>query len=133
MVQERMMSTLAGGFAMLAVVLACIGLYGLLAYAVTRRTKELGIRMALGAQRARLLAMVLKAAVRLIVIGIAIGLPAGLVVARLVQSMLFGLKANDPGVIGIAIFLLTIAALIAAYLPARRASRVDPMAALRHD
>jgi putative ABC transport system permease protein len=133
MVQERMMSTLAGGFAMLALLLACVGLYGLLAYAVTRRTRELGIRMALGAQRTRLIAMVLKGAVRLIVIGIAIGLPAGLMASRLLESMLFGLKPNDPGVIGVAIFLLTIAALIAAYLPARRASKVDPITALRHE
>lgn len=133
LLQERMMATLASGFGVLALVLACIGLYGLLAYSVARRTKELGIRMALGAQQRRVIAMVVKAAIRLVAIGIALGLPAAWLASRWVESMLFGLTPTDPATIAGAAGLMISAALLAAYLPARRASRVDPMTALRHD
>jgi predicted permease len=132
-VQERMMATLAGGFGALALILACVGLYGLLAYSVARRTKEMGIRMALGARRGRLMAMVIKNAIRLVVFGIALGLPAAWAASRLVKSMLFGLTSTDPTTIAGSALLLTIAALLAAYLPAWRASRIDPMVALRHE
>src|SRR5579872_2820669 len=132
LVQERMMATLASGFGILALVLACIGLYGLLAYSVARRTKELGIRMALGAQRRRVIAMVVNGAIRLIIIGVALGLPAAWAASRWVKSMLFGLTPTDPATTAGAALILVAAALLAAYLPARNASRVDPMTALRH-
>jgi predicted permease len=132
-VQERMMATLAGGFGLLALTLACVGLYGLLAYSVAQRTREIGIRMALGAQGTRVVALVLEGGARLVLIGIALGLPAAWAAARWVESMLFGLTPTDPAAIGGAIVLLTAAAQLAAYLPARRASRLDPLAALRHE
>jgi ABC-type antimicrobial peptide transport system permease subunit len=133
LVQERMMAALAGGFGVLALILACVGLYGLLAYSVARRTKEMGIRMALGAQRSRVIAVVVKSAIRLVIIGIALGLPAAWVASRWVESMMFGLTPTDPATIAGAALVLTAAALLAAYLPARRASHVDPMTALRHE
>jgi putative ABC transport system permease protein len=132
-VQERMMATLAGGFGLLALTLACVGLYGLLAYSVAQRTKEIGIRMALGAQGTRVVALVLKRSARLVLIGIALGLPAAWAASRWVESMLFGLTPADPVAIGGAILLLTTAAQLAGYIPARRASRVDPLVALRHE
>jgi len=132
-VQERMMATLAGGFGLLALILACVGLYGLLSYSVAQRTNEIGIRMALGAQGTRVIALVLKSGARLVLIGIALGLPAAWAASRWVESMLFGLTPTDPVAIAGAIVLLITAAQLAAYLPARRASRIDPMVALRHE
>ena len=133
MVRERMMATLASAFGALALLLACVGLYGLLAYTVARRTIEIGIRMALGAQRQLVIALVLKGAARLVVAGIAVGLPAAWAASRAVESMLFGLSAADPVALLGAIVLLASAAQLAAYLPAWRASRVDPLTALRHE
>jgi predicted permease len=133
MTQERMMATLASGFGVLALVLASIGLYGLIAYGVARRTREMGIRAALGAQRTRLILMVVKSAIRLVIFGVAVGLPGAWAASRWVESMLFGLKPTDPATIAASILLLGAAALLAAYLPARRASRIDPMIALRHE
>lgn len=133
MVQERLMATLAGGFGVLALVLACVGVYGLLAYTVTRRSKEIGIRLALGAQRTRLIGMVLLRALALVVVGVALGVPAAWMLSRFVKSMLFGLEPADPTTTGTAVLLLATAALVAAYLPAWRASRVDPLVALRHE
>jgi predicted permease len=132
-VKERMMATLAGGFGLLALTLTCVGLYGLLAYSVAQRTKEIGIRMALGAQAPRVVALVLKDGARLVAIGIALGLPAAWAASRWVESMLFGLTPTDPAAIGGAIVLLAVAAQLAACMPARRASRLDPLTALRHD
>jgi predicted permease len=132
-VQERMMATLAGGFGLLALMLACIGLYGLLAYNVAQRTKEIGIRMALGAPAARVVVLVLRRGARLVAIGIVLGLPAVWAASRWVASMLFGVTPTDPATIGGAIVLLMAAAQLAAYLPARRAARLDPLAALRHE
>jgi putative ABC transport system permease protein len=132
-VQERMMATLAAGFGLLALTLACVGIYGLLAYSVVQRTREIGIRMALGAPATRVVRLVLQDAARLVLIGIVIGLPVAWIASRWVESMLFGLTATDPSTIAGAMLLLTTASQIAAYLPARRASRVDPLAALRHD
>jgi ABC-type antimicrobial peptide transport system permease subunit len=132
-VQERMMAALAGGFGALAFILACIGLYGLLNYSVARRTKEIGIRIALGAQRNSVIGMELKSAVRLVLVGIVLGLPAASLASRWVQSMLFGLTPTDPATIAAAAVSLTGAALMAAYLPARRASPVDPITSLRHE
>ncbi len=132
-VQERMMATLAGAFGLLALTLACVGLYGLLAYSVAQRTREIGIRMALGAQAAKVVGLVLGRAARLVAIGIAVGIPAAWAGSRAVRSMLFGLTPADPFVMAAATVLLVGAAQLAAYLPARRAARVDPLTALRHE
>jgi predicted permease len=133
MVQERMLATLASGFGLLALALVTIGLYGLLAYGVARRIKEIGIRMALGAERSRVIALVLRSAVRLLLIGIALGVPAALGASRWIESMLFGLKPTDLATVGGAVVLLVTTAQVAAYVPAWRASRVDPLAALRDE
>ena len=137
LVQERMIGTLAGFFSLLALLLAIVGLYGIMAYSVTRRTSEIGIRMALGAERRDVLWLVLRETMTLVMIGIAIGVPAALAVGRLaghlVSGLLFGLTATDPVTIAIAALLLAGGAAVAGYLPARRASRVDPMLALRYE
>jgi len=133
MTQERLLATVASGFGGLALLLACVGIYGLLAYTVARRAKEMGIRLALGAQRRRLIAMVLTAALRLVAVGVVVGVPAAWAATRLVKSMLFGLDPTDPTTVAAAVGLLCTAALIAAYVPAWRASRVDPLVALRHN
>jgi putative ABC transport system permease protein len=133
MAQERMMATLASGFGVLGLVLACLGLYGLIAYSVARRTKEMGIRMALGARRIRLIVMVVKNTVWLVAVGIAAGVPGAWIASRWIESMLFGLNPTDPRIIAGSALLLGVAALLAAYLPASRASRIDPMTALRHE
>ena len=133
MVQERMMATLSAALGLLALVLACIGLYGLLAYGVARRVKEMGIRLALGAHRRRVTALVLWSAARLVLAGIAVGLPVAWASSRWIESLLFNLSPRDPSAVAGAVVALAITALVAAYLPARRASRVDPLVALRHE
>jgi ABC-type antimicrobial peptide transport system permease subunit len=133
LIQERLMASLAGGFGVLGLLLACVGLYGLLAYSVVRRTKEIGIRMALGAGHSGVVWMVSRHALWLVGWGIVLGLPVAWALSRSVQSMLFGLTAMDPGIIVTAVLLLGVAGLVAAWLPAHRAARVDPMTALRHD
>jgi ABC-type antimicrobial peptide transport system permease subunit len=133
LVQERLMASLAAGFGALGLVLACVGLYGLLAYSMVRRTREIGIRMALGARQSGVVWMVGRHALRLVGIGILLGLPVAWLLSRSVQSMLFGLTPADPGTLANAVLLLGVAGLVAAYLPARRAARVDPMTALRHE
>jgi predicted permease len=132
-VQEKLMANLAVAFGGLGLLLSCVGLYGLLGYTVLRRTKEIGIRIALGAHKSGVLWMVGARAVRLIAIGVAAGIPVAWMLSRAVQSMLFGLTPMDPAVIAGSILLLVVAGLTAAYFPAQRASRVDPMIALRHD
>jgi putative ABC transport system permease protein len=131
LVQERMMATLGAGFGLLALVLASVGIYGLLAYSVAQRTREIGIRMALGAHRRGVMALVLGAALRPLVLGIGIGLPAAWAASRWIDSMLFGLKPTDPATIAAATIVLALVAHLAAYLPARRAARVDPLVALK--
>jgi predicted permease len=133
LLEERLMAKLAGGFGALGLLLACVGLYGLLAYSVVRRTKEIGVRMALGAQRGAVLWMVARRALGLVAAGIVIGVPVSWLLARKVQAMLFGLTATDPGIVVTAVVLLSMAGLVAAYFPARRAARVDPTTALRHE
>jgi len=133
LVEERLMAKLAGGFGALGLTLACVGLYGLLAYSVVRRTKEIGVRLALGAQRGAVVWMVARRALALVIAGVAVGLPLAWLLSRKVQSMLFGLTATDAGVMGAAVVSLAGAGLVAAYVPARRAARVDPMMALRHE
>jgi ABC-type antimicrobial peptide transport system permease subunit len=129
--KERVTAMLSGFFAFLAVLLACIGLYGLMSYTVTRRTREIGIRVALGAQRGSVLWLVLRETLALALFGIAIGIPTAVLATRLIASMLYGLSPGDiPTVSGVSLLLLLVA-LLAGYLPARRASAVDPIVALR--
>jgi ABC-type antimicrobial peptide transport system permease subunit len=115
----------------LALLLSCLGLYGILSYAVARRTNEIGIRMALGADRRDVLWLVLRDALRLVLIGAALGVPAALMAARLIASQLFGVSSADPAAILAATLTLLAVAVLASYLPARRATRVDPLVALR--
>jgi len=133
LVQERLMATLAASFGTLALLLAAVGLYGLLAYTVARRTNEIGIRMALGAQRGQVMWMVLRDALGLLACGAILGLPAAWAGSRWIASMLFGLTATDPSTTLVAAAALIAAGLLAGSIPARRASKVDPMAALRCD
>ncbi len=131
--QERLLGSLTGVFALLALLLASIGLYGVLAYGVTQRTHEIGIRMAIGAPRHRVLWMVLGTALGWVGIGVVLGLAAALAAGRLVASLLFGLVPYDPATILLATAALVLVAALAAYLPARRASRLDPLLALRDE
>ena len=133
MAQQRLMATLAGFFGALALVLAMIGLYGVISYKVTQRKVEFGIRMALGAQPDSILRLVMRDVALVLATGIAAGLIVSLISVQLLQQLLFGLTARDPGTILIAAGLLTATALVAGYLPARRASRVNPLAALRYE
>jgi predicted permease len=133
LVQERLLAQLSSFFGLLALSLACVGLYGVMSYDAARRTHEIGIRMALGAQRVHVIRLVMRETMALIIFGLIAGLGAALASTRLIVSLLYGLMPNDPLTIGLAgLFLLMVAAL-AGYLPARRAARVDPMVALRHD
>ncbi|HKW56070.1 MAG TPA: ABC transporter permease [Candidatus Acidoferrum sp.] len=129
----RSMSTLLGFFSGLALLLAALGLYGAMSYLVGRRTKELGIRLSLGAQKGNMLWMVLSEALLLVAAGFAIGVPTAMVASRLLSSLLFGVTAGDPETIAGAIVIMAVVALLAAYLPARRAMRVDPIVALRYE
>ena len=130
---ERLLAALSGFFGGSAVLLACLGLYGVMAYTTARRTNEIGIRLALGATRADVLGMVLKESLLLAAVGIAAGIPVTLAMTRLISSKLFGVSATDPLTIAGATLLMTAVAALAAFLPARRAARIDPMAALRYD
>jgi ABC-type antimicrobial peptide transport system permease subunit len=121
------------GFAILGLTIACVGLYGTVAYNVARRTGEIGIRMALGAQRGAVVRMILRQVFVLAAVGLAIGLPTALGASKLVESFLFGMKANDPRALTLAVAILLGAALLAGYVPARKAARIDPMTALRHE
>jgi ABC-type antimicrobial peptide transport system permease subunit len=131
--QQKLVARLASFFGLLALLLACVGLYGVLSYAVARRTNEIGIRLALGAQRGNVLWLVLREALTLVGVGIFIGVAASLFATRLAEKMLFALKPNDPLTLAAATFLLLTVATLAGFLPARRAARVDPMAALRDE
>lgn len=130
---ERIFAALASGFGFLALILASVGIYGIMAYAVARRTGEIGIRMALGAQRHQVLMMVLRETALLAAAGIVIGIVAATGLTRYIGSMLYGLKSSDPLTLCSAVVLLLAVALIAGWWPARRASRLDPMVALRHE
>jgi predicted permease len=131
--QERLVATLASVFGLLALLLACIGLYGVMAYDVARRTHEIGIRMALGASARRVVQLVLRETLWLVGIGIVIGLGATWAATRWVASLLFGLQPHDPLTIGLAVLVLLAVAAVAGYLPARRATRVDPLVALKYE
>ena len=131
--EERIIAQLSTVFGGLALLLASIGLYGILSYAVAQRTNEIGIRMALGAERGTVIRMVLRETAVLIAIGLACGVPASLACARLIQSKLFGLKPADPVTLAAALGIMITVAFAAGYLPALRASRVDPLIALRYE
>ncbi len=131
--QESFIARLGGAFSALALLLASVGLYGVLSYAVARRTRELGIRMALGAQPGRLQWMILRDDLMLVAMGVTIGVPSAMLAARAVQRLLFGVDAFDAMSLAISITLMTVVAALAGYMPARRAARVDPMAVLRAD
>ncbi len=133
MQQERLFASFTAGFGVLALLLACVGIYGIMAYTVSQRTNEIGIRLALGAARGQIRAMVLREAGWLAAAGVLAGLSVAIFLMRLVQSMLYGLKPGDPLSLAASALLLLAVALIAGWIPAARASRVDPMEALRHD
>lgn len=133
MQHQRAITTFCAVFGLVALSLASIGLYGTMAYAVARRTNEIGIRMALGAQRAHVLWIVLRDSAALVIIGLALGLSLAMVAARWISSLLYGLRPSDPAALAGAITLMAAASILAGYLPARRAARVDPMVALRNE
>jgi ABC-type antimicrobial peptide transport system permease subunit len=133
LVQERLVAMLSSFFGLLGLVLASIGLYGIMAYAVVRRTAEIGVRVALGAQPGDVLWMVLRQTLLLMAIGLGVGMAASLATTRLVSSQLFGVTATDGPTIATATLVLLVVAAGAAYVPARRASHVDPMVALRYE
>jgi len=131
--REIMFAKLCTGFAALALLIACVGLYGTVSYNVARQVGEIGIRMALGAQRGAVVWMVLRRVLLLAAVGLAISMPAALSASHLVKSFLFETQPNDPGTLAVACVVLLSAAILAGYAPARRASRIDPLAALRHE
>jgi ABC-type antimicrobial peptide transport system permease subunit len=131
--EDRMISTLAASFALLATLLASIGLYGVLAYSVAQRTREIGVRMALGADAGAVRLLVLRQVGMMVLIGAAIGLAGAFALSKAAQSMLFQMSSADPAVMTASVVLLAVVALAAGYVPALRASRVDPMRALRYE
>ena len=131
--RDRLLATLSGFFGLIAVLLAAVGLYGTLSYSVARRRNEIGIRVALGAARGRVIRLVLGEVSRMVLVGIALGLVAAFAGTRWVQSFLFGLSASDPRTIAGSVVLLAAVAIGAGALPAWRAARVDPITALRDD
>ncbi len=133
MTPQILFARLCTVFALLALTIASVGLYGTVSYNVARRTGEIGIRMALGEPKGRVVGMILRQVLLLAAVGLAIGVPAGMAMSRLVASMLYEMKPNDPLTLGTAVAILLVAAMLAGYAPARRASRIDPMVALRHE
>jgi ABC-type antimicrobial peptide transport system permease subunit len=128
---HRLAAGMASVFGLLVLLLATMGLYSVMSYVVSQRTREIGIRMALGAQVRDVLKLVLSQGLKLVLLGVALGIAASLVVTRLVKSLLLGVSATDPLTFVAIAALLTLVALLACYIPARKAMKVDPMAALR--
>lgn len=133
MQQERMFASLTAGFGVLALVLACVGIYGIMAYSVAQRTNEIGIRLALGAARAQIRSMIMREAGWLAVVGVVAGSGIAVFLIRLVKSVLYGLTPNDPLSFGVSVLFLMTIGLVAGWIPATRASRVQPMDALRQE
>jgi len=133
LISERLFADLTSCFGTLALLLASIGLYGVMSYTVARRTGEIGIRMALGAAKGDITQMVLRDVLILMIGGLGVGLPAALACTRLIQNQLYGLSLADPVSIAVGSGVMVVVAGLAGYLPARRASRIDPMAALRQE
>jgi ABC-type antimicrobial peptide transport system permease subunit len=131
--RSRFTMLVLGVFAALALVLACVGIYGVIAYSVTQRIQEFGIRMALGANRHDVFRLVLGQGTRLTLLGIGLGIVAALIVTRLMATLLYGISATDPLTFAAVALLLALVALAACYIPARRATRVDPIVALRYE
>jgi ABC-type antimicrobial peptide transport system permease subunit len=131
--RERMMAILSGAFAVVAMVLAAIGLYGVIAYTVARRTNEIGLRLALGAARTRVVWMVLRENMVVVIAGLVFGVGATIAASRLIASQLFDLAPSDPATLGIAVAIMLAVAAVASFLPAWRASRIDPTTALRYE
>jgi ABC-type antimicrobial peptide transport system permease subunit len=129
--QERLVARLTGLFGLLALVLACVGLYGVTAYGVAQRKGEIGIRMAMGAERGDVVSMVVRSAMTQVGLGLIVGVPIAIAGGRLLAHQLFGVKNYDPIVLGTAVVVLGISALAAGLVPAMRAASVDPMEALR--
>jgi len=130
---ERLIALLSAGFGLLATLLAALGLYGVMAFVVARRTKELGVRMALGAQASSVIWLVMRDVLLLLVLGLAVGIPAAIGLGRFVATQLYGIKANDPSIAGASMIVLIVVAALAGFIPARRASRIDPILALRYE
>ena len=133
LLRDRLMATLSGFFGLLAALIAAIGLYGVMSYLVARRTNEIGIRMALGADRRHILALVLRDAAKLLAIGLGAGIVLALALLRVAGSMLYGLKPYDAGILTLAAALFAGVAAAASYLPASRAAGLEPIAALREE
>jgi len=131
--QQNMIAKVSGFFGVLALALACIGLYGLLAYEVSRRTREIGVRMALGAQHVHVLRLVVGQGISLATVGAVVGIGVALGITRYLKSMLYGVQTDDPLTMIAVAVLLVLVALAACYIPARRATRVDPIVALRYE
>ena len=128
---DRLIAMLSAGFGLLATLLASIGLYGVMAFLVARRTKELGIRLALGAQPGRVTWMVMREVLALLAIGLAVGIPAAWALGRYVAGQLFGVQPHNPAIAALTVALLATVSAAAGFIPARRASRIDPILALR--
>ncbi|RPI21916.1 MAG: FtsX-like permease family protein, partial [Acidobacteria bacterium] len=133
LLQERLLSTISGFFGFLALTLSAVGMFGLLAHIVQKRTAEIGIRIALGAEAGAVVRMILGRSLLLVAIGIAIGIPAAVSAARPLASLLYGLQTTDITTVTAGAIVLAAAAILASYIPARRASRIDPMSALRSE
>ena len=131
--QPRFQTILVASFAGIGLTLAVIGIYGIVSYSVAQRTHEIGVRMAIGAQRFHVLHMVLGEGSRLVVLGIGLGILGALAAGRVLMSMLFEIKTTDPGTFIVVSILLAAVALLASYIPARRATKVDPIVALRYE